>query len=46
MGQEDATKAAEFETAKKNPGDRCIAAVAMAWIIRQVNARRRNGQLY
>jgi hypothetical protein len=46
MGQEDATKSAEFETAKKNPGNRRMATVAMAWIIRQVNARRRNGQLY
>jgi hypothetical protein len=46
MDKEDAAKVTAFETAKKNPGNRRMATVAMAWIIRQVNARRRNGQLY
>jgi hypothetical protein len=44
--KEDAAKVAAFETAKKNPGNRRVATVAMAWIIRQVNARRRNGLVY
>jgi hypothetical protein len=46
IGKEDAAMVAAFETAKKSPGNRRVATVAMAWIIRQVNARRRNGLVY